>query len=47
MRGPCGVLAAEQAGGLDALAQASRLMRQGDARLVVAGGTDASLSRPA
>ncbi|MDH2427210.1 ketosynthase chain-length factor [Sphaerisporangium sp. TRM90804] len=42
MRGPCGVLAAEQAGGLDALAQARRLLRDGT-RLVVTGGTDASL----
>jgi act minimal PKS chain-length factor (CLF/KS beta) len=42
MRGPCGVIATEQAGGLDAVAQARRLLRD-DARLVVAGGTDASL----
>ncbi|AXK32540.1 ketosynthase chain-length factor [Streptomyces armeniacus] len=42
MRGPCGVLACEQAGGLDALAQARRLAREGS-RLVVTGGTDASL----
>ncbi|MET9912328.1 ketosynthase chain-length factor [Streptomyces sp. NPDC006476] len=42
MRGPCGVLACEQAGGLDALGQARRLTRKG-ARLVVTGGTDASL----
>ncbi|RVX44144.1 act minimal PKS chain-length factor (CLF/KS beta) [Nonomuraea polychroma] len=42
MRGPCGVLCTEQAGGLDALGQARRLLRS-DARLVVSGGTDASL----
>jgi minimal PKS chain-length factor (CLF/KS beta) len=42
MRGSCGVLASEQAGGLDAVAQARRLLRAG-ARMVVTGGTDASL----
>ncbi|MET8005468.1 ketosynthase chain-length factor [Nonomuraea glycinis] len=42
MRGPCGVLATEQAGGLDALAQARRLLRRGS-RMVMTGGTDASL----
>ncbi|SDQ35804.1 ketosynthase chain-length factor [Thermostaphylospora chromogena] len=42
MRGPCGVIATEQAGGIDVLAQARRLVRDG-ARLVVTGGTDASL----
>ncbi|MGB3442577.1 MAG: ketosynthase chain-length factor [Actinophytocola sp.] len=42
MRGPCGVLCSEQAGGLDALGQARRLIRQGT-RLVISGGTDASL----
>ncbi|MFJ1760843.1 ketosynthase chain-length factor [Amycolatopsis sp. NPDC088138] len=42
MRGPCGVVCAEQAGGLDALGQARRLTRAGS-RLVVSGGTDASL----
>ncbi|PWR15973.1 ketosynthase chain-length factor [Micromonospora sicca] len=42
MRGPCGVICAEQAGGLDALGQARRLARSGY-RLVVSGGTDASL----
>jgi act minimal PKS chain-length factor (CLF/KS beta) len=42
MRGPCGVLCAEQAGALDALAQARRLLRTGT-RIVVSGGTDASL----
>ncbi|MDH2426176.1 ketosynthase chain-length factor [Sphaerisporangium sp. TRM90804] len=42
MRGPCGVICTEQAGGLDVVAQARRLLRQ-DARMVVSGGTDASL----
>ncbi|MEU6223698.1 ketosynthase chain-length factor [Streptomyces sp. NPDC047042] len=42
MRGPCGVLACEQAGGLDAVAQAKRLTDKGS-RLVLTGGTDASL----
>lgn len=42
MRGPCGVVCSEQAGGLDALGQARRLIR-GGSRLVLTGGTDASL----
>jgi act minimal PKS chain-length factor (CLF/KS beta) len=42
MRGPCGVIASEQAGGLDAIGQARRVLRR-DARIVVTGGTDASL----
>ncbi|MDG4820741.1 ketosynthase chain-length factor [Asanoa sp. WMMD1127] len=42
MRGPCGVIAAEQAGSLDALAQARRLVERGS-RIVVSGGADASL----
>ncbi|MCQ4084262.1 ketosynthase chain-length factor [Streptomyces sp. RB6PN25] len=42
MRGPCGVICCEQAGGLDAIGQARRLLRRG-AALVVSGGTDASL----
>jgi act minimal PKS chain-length factor (CLF/KS beta) len=42
MRGACGVVCAEQAGGLDAMAQARRLLEQGMS-LVVTGGTDASL----
>jgi act minimal PKS chain-length factor (CLF/KS beta) len=41
-RGPCGVLATEQAAGLDALCEARRVLRSG-VRLVLAGGTDASL----
>lgn len=43
MRGPCGVAVTEQAGGLDALGQARRVVRSG-AALVVTGGTDSSLS---
>jgi act minimal PKS chain-length factor (CLF/KS beta) len=42
MRGPCGVVCNEQAGGLDSLGHARRLTRSGT-RLVVAGGLDASL----
>ena len=43
MRGPSGVLVSEQAGGLDALAQARRHIRKGTA-LVVSGGLDSALS---
>ncbi|GAA2637540.1 ketosynthase chain-length factor [Dactylosporangium fulvum] len=43
MRGPCDVLCCEQAGGLDAIGQARRLLRDGT-RLVVTGGTDAAFS---
>jgi act minimal PKS chain-length factor (CLF/KS beta) len=42
MRGPCGVICAEQAGALDAAGKARELVRQGT-QLVVTGGTDASL----
>ncbi|MEU0564583.1 ketosynthase chain-length factor [Nonomuraea sp. NPDC005983] len=42
MRGPCAAIATEQAGGLDAVGQARRMMRSG-ARLALVGGTDASL----
>jgi act minimal PKS chain-length factor (CLF/KS beta) len=42
MRGPGGVLVTEQAGGLDALAQARRLIRRGTP-LVVTGGVDSAL----
>jgi act minimal PKS chain-length factor (CLF/KS beta) len=42
MRGPCGVVCTEQAGALDAAGQARALVQQGT-RLVVTGGTDASL----
>ena len=43
MRGPCGVMVAEQAGGLDVLAQSRRVLA-GGTRFVLGGGTDASLS---
>jgi act minimal PKS chain-length factor (CLF/KS beta) len=43
MRGPCGVVVAEQAGGLEAFAQARRVLQDG-ARIVVSGGTDAPFS---
>lgn len=42
MKGACGVLVGEQAGGLDALGQARRAVRE-DASMVVSGGTDAPL----
>ncbi|WP_046729400.1 ketosynthase chain-length factor [Streptomyces humi] len=42
MKGPSGVVVSDQAGGLDAVAQARRLIRKGT-RLVVSGGVDASL----
>ncbi|MFF5212014.1 ketosynthase chain-length factor [Streptosporangium sp. NPDC000396] len=42
MRGPCAALATEQAGGLDAVGQARRMLASG-ARLALVGGTDASL----
>ncbi|MGW4072417.1 ketosynthase chain-length factor [Streptomyces asiaticus] len=43
MRGPCGVVCTEQAGGLDAAGRTRRLLMDGGARLVLTGGTDASL----
>jgi act minimal PKS chain-length factor (CLF/KS beta) len=42
MRGPTGVFVGEQAGGLDAVGHARRLLRKG-MRLVVTGGMDGSL----
>ncbi|WP_228993449.1 ketosynthase chain-length factor [Streptomyces sp. DH8] len=42
LRGPSGVLVTEQAGGLDAVAQARRQLRKGT-RLLVTGGVDSSL----
>lgn len=42
LRGPSGVLVTEQAGGLDAVAQARRQLRK-DTRLIVTGGIDSSL----
>jgi act minimal PKS chain-length factor (CLF/KS beta) len=43
MRGPCVMIAAEQAGGLDAIGHARRMIRRGT-RLAVTGGTDAPFS---
>ncbi len=43
MRGPNGVVVAEQAGGLDAVAQSRRMLRTGT-KAVVTGGTEAALS---
>jgi len=44
MRGPAGVICNEQAGGLDTLGHAKRLIAAGDGtRLMVTGGTDAPL----
>lgn len=43
MRGPCVMLAAEQAGGLDAVGHTRRMIRRGT-RLSVTGGTDAPFS---
>lgn len=42
LKGPSGVVVSDQAGGLDALAQARRQIRNGT-RLVVSGGIDASI----
>jgi minimal PKS chain-length factor (CLF/KS beta) len=42
MRGPSGVLVSEQAGGLDAVAQARRQIRKGS-DLIVSGGVDGAL----
>ncbi|MCO5971414.1 ketosynthase chain-length factor [Actinoallomurus soli] len=42
MRGPSGVLVSDQAGGLDAIAQARRLIRKGS-DLILSGGVDASI----
>lgn len=42
MRGPSGVVVSDQAGGLDALAQARRQIRNGT-RMVVSGGVDGAL----
>lgn len=42
MRGPSGVLVSDQAGGLDALAQARRQIRRGS-KLIVSGGVDGSI----
>ncbi|MEU5453501.1 ketosynthase chain-length factor [Streptomyces globisporus] len=42
MKGPCGVVVSDQAGGLDAVAQARRQIRKGTP-LIVSGAVDASL----
>ncbi len=42
-RGRCGVVVSEQAGGLDALGQARRTLRE-EAEMVICGGTEAPLS---
>ncbi len=42
LRGPSGVVVSDQAGGLDAVAQARRQIRKG-AQLIVSGGVDASI----
>ena len=42
LKGPSGVVVSDQAGGLDALAQARRQIRNGT-RLIVSGGIDASI----
>ncbi|HEY2699032.1 MAG TPA: ketosynthase chain-length factor [Pseudonocardiaceae bacterium] len=42
MRGPSGVLVSDQAGGLDAVAQARRQIRKGS-KLIVTGGVDGSI----
>lgn len=44
MKGPCGVAVSEQAGGLDAIAQARRAVLHADAKLILTGGTEAPLS---
>ncbi|GAA1700722.1 ketosynthase chain-length factor [Fodinicola feengrottensis] len=43
MRGACGVLASEQAGGLDVVAQSRRLLRRPDTTTVLTGGADHAL----
>lgn len=43
MRGACGVVAAEQAGGLETVAQGHRLVDTGDAQLVLVGGAESSI----
>jgi act minimal PKS chain-length factor (CLF/KS beta) len=42
LKGPCGVVVSEQAGGLDCLGQARRVLRTGS-RVVIAGGTEAPI----
>src|SRR4029453_2168355 len=43
MRGHCGVVVSEQAGGLDAIGHARRLLNQGH-RMALAGGTESTMA---
>jgi minimal PKS chain-length factor (CLF/KS beta) len=43
LKGPCGVVVADNAGGLDVFGQAQRIIRRGG-RVVLAGGTEAPLN---
>lgn len=42
LRGPCGVVVSDQAGGLDSVAQARRQLRDGS-RMILCGGVDGSI----
>ena len=44
MKGPCGVVASEGAGGLDAIGRGSRMLRHGGLDAVLVGGTEAPVS---
>jgi 3-oxoacyl-(acyl-carrier-protein) synthase len=44
LKGACGVLVADAAGGIAAAAQAARQIRRGSSRAVITGGTEAPLS---
>jgi act minimal PKS chain-length factor (CLF/KS beta) len=43
-KGPCGVVATESAGGLDAIGLSRRVLRRGEARAVITGATEAPIS---
>ncbi len=43
IKGPCGVVCSEQAGGIDAIAQSRRILARGEAHAVVTGGTEAPI----
>jgi minimal PKS chain-length factor (CLF/KS beta) len=43
MKGPCGVVVAEQAGGIDVFAHARRALHVGDASVVLTGGVEAPI----
>jgi minimal PKS chain-length factor (CLF/KS beta) len=45
LKGPCGVLVTDEAGGLDSIAHAGRAIRRGT-RAMLVGGTEAPLSSP-